>query len=164
MNLPETEVLKKAEIVSNFFNITSHQYIGSACSALEDMDRKAPDTKPRRREATDFVDDWSYWYGRKMKYFRYFHKTTSASLRYFAWQVTMTVVCFRLACVWFGLGGLIRDLFSVVGFQTKIATHQMWFQDAAGRMLISEHHLWGTASSLPAIARAFLSVLPDSIM
>lgn len=163
MNLPETEVLKKAEIVSNFFNITSHQYIGSACSALEDMDRKAPDTKPRRREATDFVDDWSYWYGRKMKYFRYFHKTTSASLRYFAWQVTMTVVCFRLACVWFGLGGLIRGFCAALGGQTTIAAHQKWFQDAAGRMLVSENALWGTASALPDVFHAFISVMPEPV-
>lgn len=162
--IPQTEFLETLETVSNMFDITTHAYIGSASSVLEDMDRKAPDTHPRRREATDFMDAATYWWSRKMKYLTYFYKTTAGAMRYFAWQVTMTVVCFRLACIWFGLGGYVRDLFSIVGFQTKIATHQMWFQDAAGRMLISEHHLWGTASSLPTIARAFLSVLPDSIM
>jgi hypothetical protein len=161
--IPQTEFLQKIEYVSNMFDVTTHAYLGSATSALDDMDRKAPDTKPRRREATDFMDGFSYWWSRKMKYFSYFSKTTAGAMRYFAWQVTVTVVCLRLACIWFGLGGYIRDIFAAFGFGTKIATHQMWFQDAAGRMLVSEHHLWGTASSLPTIAHAFVSVMPDSI-
>eukprot|EP00746_Dinoflagellata_sp_MGD_P166476 gnl/MRDRNA2_/MRDRNA2_96375_c0_seq1.p1 gnl/MRDRNA2_/MRDRNA2_96375_c0~~gnl/MRDRNA2_/MRDRNA2_96375_c0_seq1.p1 ORF type:complete len:509 (-),score=69.26 gnl/MRDRNA2_/MRDRNA2_96375_c0_seq1:225-1751(-) len=160
--IPQTDFLLNLEKVSNMFDITTHAYLGSATSALEDMDRKAPDTKPRKREATDIMDAFSYWKSRKMRYIAYFYKTTTGAMRYFAWQVTMTVVCLRLICIWFGLGGYIRDIFVLLGFGTKIATHQMWFQDAAGRMLVSENHLWNTASSLPIIVRAFVSVLPDS--
>lgn len=162
--IPDTDLLRQVESVTNLFDITGNQYFGSASSALEDMDRKAPDTKPRRRDATDFMDASSYWFNRKMKYFRYFYNTTSASMRYFAWQVTMTVVCFRLACVWFGWGGYVRDLCAALGMQTKIATHQMWFQDAAGRMLLSESHVWSTASALPDVVKAFVSVMPEPLI
>merc|ERR1719161_3305341 len=98
-----------------------------------------------------------------MKYFRYFYNTTSASMKNFAWKVTMAVMGFRLACVWFGLGGYVRDLCAVFGWQTKIAMHQMWFQDAAGRMLVSESRLWETASVMPGVAKAFISVIPDPV-
>lgn len=163
MSIPQTEFLQKIEAITNFFDVTTNDWFGSACSALDDIDRKAPDTKPRRRESTDFMDAIMYWKARKMKYFNYFYTTTASSMRYFAWQVTMTVVCFRLACVWFSLGGYVRDLCAVFGRQTTIATHQMWFQDAAGRMFLSEHHLWGTASGLHRAAWAFLSVLPEPV-
>jgi len=156
--IPQTDFFLEVERIANFFDITNSKYFGTTR-----MDSSAPQTKPRRRKATDFMDAWTYWLARKMKYFRYFYNTTSASMKNFAWKVTMAVMGFRLACVWFGLGGYVRDLFAVFGWQTKIAMHQMWFQDAAGRMLVSESRLWETASVMPGVAKAFISVIPDPV-
>jgi len=155
--LPKTDGLQKIERIIHFFDITNA--IGSS-----QMDSSAPETKQRRRKATDCLDDWTYWYQRKMKYFNYFYNTASQSMKYFAWQVTMALVSFRLMCVWLGLGGYIRDLLAALGWQMKIVTHQMWFQDAARRMLVTEDSLWGVASMFSGIAQYLIANVPEPIV
>jgi hypothetical protein len=157
LSLPKTDNLQKIEHIISFFDITN----AIGCSQ---MDSSAPETKPRRRKATDFMDYWTYWVQRKTKYFNYFYNTAAQSMKHFAWQVTMALVSFRLICIWFGLGGYIRDLLAALGWQVKVATHQMWFQDAAGRMLLTENDLWGVASWFSGIAQYLITKVPEPIM
>merc|ERR1712048_262155 len=110
--LPQSPMLQRLEKITNLFDL--HYTLFSA-KALQDMERKAPESKWRKREATDIMDAFLYWKNRKLRYFRYFYDTTCASLSHFLWQVTMAVVGFRLACIWFGFGPRVRGLFVALG-------------------------------------------------
>lgn len=157
--LPQTDTLKRLERITNIFDITTYKYLGPATRALQDMERKAPETKRRKREATDIMDAFLYWKNRKLKYFRYFYDTTCASLSHFLWQVTMVVVWFRLTCVWFGLGPRVRALCSALGGGGMIARHTLLF-DGAGRLAWNDAHLWHGVSRLPWL----FALTPESMV
>merc|ERR1711862_797820 len=85
-------------------------------------------------------------------------------MSYFLWQVTMAVVSFRLACVWFGLGPWVRGFCAFFGGGRTIAAHKLLFEGAAGRMVWNETHLWQFISSFQGLLAHLLALTPESLV
>lgn len=162
--IPQTDMWLAIEKFTNMFDITTNPYISPSEAILSDMDKTAPETGYRLRPAMDFLDWFYYVKSRKLKYYRYFFNTTSHSISNSIWQLTMSVVVFRLGCCWLGLGSFVRWFLSLFGFRGVITKHQAWFGSRSGSVFVNEDMVWQTAGTLTRLAGAVLTRAPDAVV
>jgi len=98
--------------------------------------RQAPPlTRWRSRQNYDFIEGCQYFYARQLRYFTHFHAGTKDMLHYWLSLMLMATLTLRVLCIHFQLGGVLRTLTFPYVSASTVESHQMWFKDAAGKVL-----------------------------
>jgi len=120
--LPHTPFLLQMEDLAHSCNIT--QKFG-----IFDPTEVPPETKPRQKRSFDPIDDLLYKYHRVMRHMSYYYQTSLAGMQSLCWGLIACVVVVRLACIFLGLGPLLRTVLSWIGWGSTIKLHREWFAD-----------------------------------
>jgi len=120
--LPHTPFLLQMEDLAHSCNIT--QKFG-----IFDPTEVPPETKPRQKRSFDPIDDLLYKYHRVMRHMSFYYQTSLAGMQSLCWGLIACVVVVRLACIFLGLGPLLRTVLSWIGWGSTIKLHREWFAD-----------------------------------